>query len=179
MLALEAQGVAVELILGSLVEKAAPRWEHSAAQSGVDRSVGGPFGRRKTNDDPPGGWWVLVEIDIGLTHDTVLRPDIAGWRRDKQPARPQSSPVQVAPDWVCEVLSPSTAGMDLGPKRDAYHAAGVGHYWLVDPERGLVQVMRHTPEGYLIVAVGREGQHLHLEPFDAIELSVDDLLGRD
>ena len=60
-------------------------------------------------------------------------PDLAGWRRETMPEYPTGAYFDCTPDWVCEVLSPSTRAIDLGGKRDIYAREGVGHLWFVDP----------------------------------------------
>ena len=79
------------------------------------------------------------------------------------------------PDWICEVLSPSTADVDTGRKREAYHRAGVAFYWLADPERRSLTVLRWMDEGYVIAAVVAAGERARLAPFDVIEFDVDDV----
>jgi Uma2 family endonuclease len=60
-------------------------------------------------------------------------PDVAGWRRERLPKLPETAWFELAPDWVCEVLSPSTARVDRQVKRRIYAANGVPNLWLVDP----------------------------------------------
>jgi len=55
----------------------------------------------------PGGWLILSEPELHFRRD-VLVPDIAGWRRERMPRLPGEAYFAVAPDWVCEILSPST-----------------------------------------------------------------------
>ena len=79
----------------------------------------------------PGGWWIIAEPELHLG-DNVLVPDLAGWRRTRLPVYPRSHAVSVAPDWVCEILSPSTRRMDLQWKRTAYPAvAAIQHYVVI------------------------------------------------
>lgn len=110
------------------------------------------------------------------------RPDLLGWRRDKHPVLPTLDArgvVTCVPDWICEVLSPSTAHVDMGPKRIGYHRAGVGHYWLLDPQNGTLTVLRWTPDGYLVVLVAFKGEMVRAEPFEAVEIEVGELCGED
>ena len=85
----------------------------------------------------------------------------------------------IAPDWVCEILSPSNASTDRVEKLQTYFAAGVGHYWLVDPIGGSLEVFRRTDLAYALVQSAHRGQRLRPEPFEAREFSVDELLGDD
>jgi Uma2 family endonuclease len=64
--------------------------------------------------------------------------------------------IGVAPLLVVEVLSRSTRRRDRGEKREIYAELGVPHYWLVDPERHTVTVLRLAADGYeeVLSAVG-------------------------
>lgn len=164
-----------ELVRGTLVEKASPTFEHGLAQSGVDRTVGSRFARRD-GAGGPGGWWFLVELDVRLGDD-VLRPDVCGYRRERLAEKPRQRPLALAPDWVCEVLSPSTASMDRVDKLQAYFRAGVPHYWLLDPVEGTLEVYRRTDLAYALVQTAKRGQEVRPEPFESEVFAVDDLLG--
>lgn len=91
--------------------------------------------------------------------------------------RPSGRPVRVRPDWVCEILSPSTAHRDVGDKLHAYHRAGVGHYWVVDPEHETQTVHRWHEQGYLVAQTAGRGERIRAERFEAIELQVGLLFG--
>ena len=90
-------------------------------------------------------------IQVELERSRVLIPDLAGWRRERLPRLPDSRPVRVRPDWVCEIVSPTSARRDRVRKMNVYHAAGVPHYWLIDPQDETLTVYRWTAEGYLHV----------------------------
>jgi len=129
----------------------------------------------------PGGWWLSTEVDLELAGSGV-RPDLLGWRRDhvpRLPAAPPGEAVTERPDWVAEVLSPSTAARDLGDKMDIYHAAGVPHYWVIDPANRTLVVYRWTANGYLRVLGAGASAVVHAEPFETLELRVGLLFGDD
>ena len=152
--------------------------EHADAQLGVGTAVRSTYHRRPSDEGPPGGWWSYVEPTIQLSLRDVYRPDLAGWRRDRLPERPVGFPIHHVPDWVCEVLSPGNARHDLVQKRRAYHAAKVGYYWIVDPSREEVTVLRWTLEGYTIVEVDAEDGVLRLPPFPAAPIVLAELFGK-
>ena len=162
-----------EVVSGQLIWKAVPTFEHGEIQATLcGRLIGfRGYGR-------PGGWWLGTEIEVELAPQEVYLPDISGWRIERVPERPRGKPVRTAPDWVCEILSASTASRDLGYKRRNYHQAGVGHYWVVDPERQLLQVFRWRQDGYALALSARAGETVGVEPFDAISLDLSDLFGR-
>jgi len=168
----------IELIDGGFVEKAAPTSEHSLAQVHLDRAVGSAFHRRGDGSGKNGGWWILAEVDVALSSG-VFRPDLCGWQRDRVPELPKTRPVDVRPDWVCEILSESNRANDTVLKFRRYHQAGIPHYWLVDPEGKSVVVHRWMPEGYLVVKNAVAGEFVRLEPFEALELRIGLLFGED
>jgi len=167
----------LELIRGNLVPKAAPTAEHAHAQSGVDRHVAWRFGR-KPGGRWPGGWWILTELDVRFGNE-VLRPDVCGFRRERLAGPPTGRPVEQRPDWVCEILSPSTQDRDRVEKLQTYFQFGVPHYWLVDPIEGTLEVFRCTELAYALVLSAHRGQRVRPEPFEAAEFAVDELLGGD
>jgi Uma2 family endonuclease len=166
-----------EVIHGALVDKAAPSAEHGDAQLALGERLRGRFHRKSGSGDAPGGWWIVVEVEVEFETHEVFRPDLVGWRRDRVPERPRGRPVRVRPDWVCEVLSPSNAKTDLVDKFQVLHRCGVPHYWIVDPERELLTVHRWERDGYLVVLQAARGQAVRAEPFAAMELKVGLLFG--
>jgi Uma2 family endonuclease len=170
-----------EVIRGQLVEKASPSFEHGSAQSAISGVLVGFRGRARKGR--PGGWWLGVEVEIELQRHEVYVPDLAGWRIDRFPEPPSGKPVRVTPDWVCEVLSPSTMTRDLGHKQRIYHQAGVGHYWVIEPMDGVLWVYRWTPEAYMLVITLEaedldDGDLVRIEPFDVIGLDLADIFHR-
>jgi Uma2 family endonuclease len=104
-------------------------------------------------------------------------PDLAGWRRERLPAIPDQAYLELAPDWVCEVLSPSTERLDRGLKLRSYARAGVGHAWLVNPATQTLEVLRLHGDQWLVAAVHTGVTTVRAEPFDAIELHLGGLWG--
>lgn len=166
-----------EIIDGELVEKASPSFEHGRTQ-GMLWGFVGSFDR-KPSASRPGGWWLAIEVEVSLAPDEVYRPDVAGWRRDRVPECPRGSPIVVRPDWIAEVLSPSNARNDRFFKLNRYHHHRVPHYWIVDPVEEVLTIYRWTDDGYLVVLVAGVDDRVRAEPFDAIELDVGALFGRE
>src|SRR5678815_3390969 len=112
-----------EIIRGVIESLPAPRPRHLNVQRSLGRFVGGPF-----HDDDgrggPGGWWIFPEADVRLDAHVVVRPDVAGWRRERLP-RPDVRPIDIRPDWVCEIVSPSNEAHDRVTKRRLYAEHGV------------------------------------------------------
>lgn len=166
-----------ELIGGELTEKAAPSGEHGAAQAGVVAAIHPTFHRR-TGGPKPGGWWIATEVEV-LIDAQVVRPDVAGWRRENCPERPVGFPIQVRPDWICEVISSSNPNDDTIKKLRLYQQFGVGHYWLLDPRDATLTVMRWSADGYITRLRAERTEVVRAEPFEAIELAVATLFGDD
>jgi Uma2 family endonuclease len=104
--------------------------------------------------------------------EQVLVPDLAGWRRERMGGIPDEAFFTLAPDWVCEVLSPSTERLDRGRKLRIYAAAGVGHAWLVQPAFRTLEVLRLREGSWTILAVHADSEIVRAEPFEAIELEL-------
>ena len=120
-----------EILDGELFLSPRPAPRHAVASSALGMAIGGV---RSTGTGGPGGWWILDEPELHFGDDVVV-PDLAGWRRERMPAIPDAAFFTLAPDWVCEVLSPSTERIDRGRKLRIYAEAGVAHAWLVNPAR--------------------------------------------
>lgn len=163
-----------ELFDGVLFEKALPSGRHGATQLRLGRSVG-PYDRRKGDSDGPGGWRFASEVEVRLVDDIIVRPDLAGWRRERLPAFPDTSPISVRPDWTCEILSRSNAARDLWEKLRLYHQAGIPHYWVLDPDHRTLRVHRYTEPGYQVVLDVGHDAVVRAEPFEQIELAVAEL----
>jgi Uma2 family endonuclease len=167
-----------EVIDGELLPKALPSLRHGVAQLGLGDVITGPYGPRARGRGP-GGWIFASETEVLFEPTQVYRPDVAGWRREHLPTLADETPVTVRPDWVCEILSPSNASNDLIRKLRTYQRAGVGHYWVLDPEARTLTVYRWGVEGYLLVQTAAGAERIHAEPFAEVEFSLDDLLDGD
>lgn len=164
-----------EIIDGFVVSKGAATFPHGTAQLRLSRWLS-PYDRRPGGRFP-GGWAFVNEVEIELESSQVVRPDIAGWRRDRLPAEPDW-PVSTTPDWVCEVLSTNRQN-DLVKKKRAFHRHGVGHYWVVDPDQETLTVYRWHADGYIEVLIAERDQGVRAEPFGDVELKIGILFGDD
>src|SRR5262245_12419222 len=162
-----------EIIDGELIVSPRPAVGHALAASVLDRALGGPF---HSGSGGPGGWWILHEVELHLGRD-ILVPDLAGWRRSRMPKLPAPGEpfITLAPDWVCEMLSPSTARIDRVRKLRIYAREKVGYVWLVDPLSRTLEVFRLNEKGWILVGTFAEDDRVRVEPFDAIELGLESL----
>ena len=115
------------------------------------------------------------EFHFGLN---VIVPDLAGWRRERMPRVPDVPFFELPPDWVCEVLSPSTARIDRSRKMRHYARARVQHVWFVDPIATTLEVFRLDGDGWRLVDTYGADAKVHAEPFDAVELDLTNLWSR-
>ncbi len=163
--------VRAEVLAGDIHVSPAPLPKHSKAQGSLRRFIGGPY----DDDDGyggPGGWWIFVEVDVELGPHDVVRPDLAGWKRERLPDPGERRPIRVAPDWVCEVLSPSTATRDRVEKRDLYAQHGIAHYWIVDVEARTLEVFELQGGHWLLAGNFGERSIARTPPFGEVELDV-------
>jgi Uma2 family endonuclease len=158
-----------EIIDGELVVSPRPASPHAYAATGVGVDVAGAFHGPPGPPPVPGGWWILPEPELHLGDD-VLVPDWAGWRRERLPEFPKVAFFTLAPDWVCEILSPSTGRIDRGAKMRLYAAAGVGHLWMVDPLLQTLEVYRLEGGRWVVIDTHAEDVAVRAEPFDTIDL---------
>lgn len=126
--------------------------------------------------DGPGGWWILNEPGIELPELDVdeVSPDIGGWRRERLPELPEG-PIRIAPDWACEILSPSTRAHDQRIKRPLYARAGVRWLWFIDVDAHTLSASRLQDGRWLELGVWGESDLVRVEPFEDVELRLAEL----
>ena len=157
-----------QILFGALHAHPRPAPKHARASSALGALIGGPF-----NFDPggPGGWVILDEPELHLGPHIVV-PDIAGWRRERLPKLPETAYFETAPDWVCEVLSPSTVRIDRTDKPRIYADYGVGHCWLVDPDARTLEAMALTGDKWLLAATFKDADPVSAPPFEVHTFSL-------
>jgi Uma2 family endonuclease len=160
-----------ELLDGELVVSPRPAPRHAAAASAIGGQVWGPFHGAPGGPGGPGGWWILYEPEVHFG-DTVLVPDLAGWRLARLPELPDTPYFTVAPDWVCEVLSPHTVRLDKTRKLPVYAREGVGRAWLVDPAERTLEVFRLDGGRWVPLGSCADEAVVRAEPFEAVELQI-------
>jgi Uma2 family endonuclease len=157
-----------ELIEEELVASPRPATRHLRVASRLGIVLGVSF---ELGQEGPGGWWFFDEPELHFGND-VLVPDLAGWRRERVPSPPEAPWLTVAPDWICEVLSPSTWAVDRVRKMPLYHRAGVGHAWLIDPLRRTLEVYRAGEGTWQRTQLYEGNATVWAEPFDSAPLEM-------
>jgi Uma2 family endonuclease len=157
-----------EIIDGDLITSPRPAPSHAAASSALGALLGGPF---RFGIGGPGGWILLDEPELHVGA-SILVPDLAGWRRERMPERPTEAFFTIAPDWLCEVPSPSTAALDRAEKLPRYAEAGIGHVWLIDPLLQILEVYRRQDSKWVLLDVHQGDLKVRAEPFAAIEIDL-------
>ena len=160
-----------EIVDGVLHTSPRPAMPHALATSSLGNDLSGPF---QFGRGGPGGWWIIDEPELHFGED-VLVPDLAGWRRERMPDFPDTAYSTLAPDWVCEMLSPSTRRLDLLGKRPIYGREGVGHMWVVDPADRTLEAFELHEGQWALIATAKDGDPVQIRPFEAVTFSLGDL----
>jgi Uma2 family endonuclease len=164
-----------EVIRGSLSLLPRPRPLHARTSSRLGVRLGG---FDSDGDDGPGGWVILDEPELHLGRE-ILVPDLAGWRRERMPVLPTELAYFVlAPDWACEVLSPTTARTDRTDKTEIYAEHNIRHVWFVDPDVQTLEILRLDGTTYRLIKTFGGDARARAEPFDAIEIPLASLWQR-
>lgn len=163
-----------EIIDGILYMHARPAFRHASAITNLGSIIVRPFHK---GIGGPGGWIILgePELHLGEGGKDVLVPDFAGWRREGYSEGAEIAYFSTAPDWVCELLSPSTRNLDQGRKNDIYSNAGISYLWFIDPvERTLTADAQRNGIWKRIVNL-RGDASASVPPFDAIPFQLSEL----
>lgn len=160
--------VVAEIVRGTLHTHPRPAVPHARAQGRLHGELGGPFDLGRGG---PGGWILLLEPELHLGEDIVV-PDIAGWRREGFSVERNVAFISAAPQWICEVVSPSTEALDRSDKMDIYARESVRHAWLLDPIDQVLEVFRLESSRWVRLGAWRAAAKVRAEPFDSFELDL-------
>jgi Uma2 family endonuclease len=162
-----------QIINGELVVMPRPAFGHAGVTSTLGMDLGGPFQRGRGG---PGGWWLFDEPELHLGDD-ILVPDLAGWRTSRMPTRPASNTafLTLPPDWVCEVLSPTTASIDRVAKSRIYARQQLQWSWLIDPLARTLEAYALEGGRWVQLGAWSDRDTPRVAPFDAVELQLEAL----
>lgn len=162
-----------EIIDGELYTQPRPAGPHASASSVLGMDIGSAYHRGRGG---PGGWWIIFEPELHFVRDTeVLVPDLAGWRRERMPKLPEDQRFEVVPDWVCEVLSPSTQQKDRVVKMKVYARYGVAFLWLVDPLARILETYTLANGQWTVTGLYQDQDEVSAAPFEAVTIVLNDL----
>jgi Uma2 family endonuclease len=150
-----------EILFGRLVTHPRPAPRHATSANALAGVLTPPF---QFGRDGPGGWIFMSEPELHLGGHVVV-PDLAAWRRERLPTLPDTAWIDIAPDWVCEVLSPSTQRHDRGDKRTIYADAGVEHLWHLDPMLRMLEVFALRDGKWLLLGAFHDSAEVAAPPF--------------
>ncbi len=158
-----------ELLYGSLVTHPRPMLAHAKAQISLAYELEGPFHRGKGG---PGGWIFLAEPQLRLGSHIAV-PDIAGWRSERLVPFPKNASVDIAPDWICEILSDSTERYDRSEKRRIYGEQGVQYLWLLDPRSRVLECFTLVSKHWMLTHTFNISSPVSAPPFSEISFDLE------
>ncbi len=160
-----------EIIAGSLYAHPRPAPRHAMAETALSSQIWSSY---QFGSGGPGGWWIVVEPEIHY-QDQVFVPDIAGWRKIRLPEIPEKAYFELLPDWICEILSPSTRSFDKEVKMPLYAGYVIPWLWLVDPVKKILDTYRNQNGRWISSGRFKDDDKVSIEPFGAMELSLESL----
>ena len=171
-----------QIVDGTLHLLHRPAYWHARASYRIGRKIDGPY---VEGVGGPGGWEILVEPELhfGKSAKDILVPDLAGWRIENFSEHEQIAYsghqdvayFTTAPDWVCEILSPSTHKLDRGRKRDVYAREGVSWLWFIDPGAPTLEAFALQDGEWTSIADLAGDAEVSVPPFDDIAFPLSDL----
>ena len=164
-----------EIVDDELFLSPRPASPHAIALSVLTAELVTEFGYGRAGNR--GGWVILAEPELHIVGQ-VMVPDLTGWRRDRMPEVKTVPYFDLAPAWLCEVISPSTGALDRAKKMRHYARAGVGHVWLVDPTPKTLEIFQLDAGGWRLVEVHEGDAVVKAPPFDALDLALAPLWAR-
>ena len=170
------EGVTAEIVHGIYLMSPRPRVRHGAVQSALAQVLRAALGTTGSGPNQAPDWLFVVEPEL-RSEKALTRcvPDLAAWRRSTTGwPQPDDALIELVPDWALEILSPSTAKDDKGPKLEAYGMMGVGWVWLADPDAKTIETFLNV-RGSMHPDRRAETGALTAAPFDAVPVRLDDV----
>jgi Uma2 family endonuclease len=157
-----------EILFGSLVTHPRPTPRHGAAAYAVGHAVGAKqFGHGPED----GGWVFIMEPELHLGPHVIV-PDIAGWKIERSDGIAEKAFIEIPPDWLCEVLSPSTEKYDRADKQRIYATYMVDHVWHVNPITKLLEVYKRQDKAWLQTHVFKDQEIVSAPPFESLSFNL-------
>lgn len=134
------EGKRAELIDGQMYMMAPPSRAHQKVLSELHYQIADFIKRKQGNCEV---YPAPFAVYLDETTQTYVEPDISVIC-DKNKLNDKGC--KGAPDWVIEIVSPSSRRMDYSTKLFKYCSAGVREYWLVDPDKNRIMVWNFEHE---------------------------------
>lgn len=162
-----------EILNGQLYAQSRPAMPHGYTYSALGGKLFNPF---HDGLGGPGGWWIINEPEIHFVPELeVFVPDLAGWRRKHTPKLPIGHQIEIVPDWICEILSPSTRSTDREVKMPLYAHYGVSYIWLIDPTKHILEAYRLDAGKWLEIGRYADTVQAAIPPFEAVPIDLGSL----
>jgi Uma2 family endonuclease len=161
-----------EILNNQLHTMPRPSGRHALAETALVSGLYQSYGRSSS------GWWLLVEPEIHFKINAEIAvPDIAGWRRERLPTLPETPGFTVVPDWLGEMLSPSTKNKDRGTKMPLYARYGLPFVWLVDPLEKTLAAYELIEQQWQLLGQWQGQTQVFVKPFEGIMIELKALWG--
>lgn len=158
-----------QIIFGALHAHPRPAPRHGVAANNLGSEITPPFNRGRGG---PGGWIFMIEPELHLGPNVVV-PDLAGWKIERLTPFPETAFIETPPDWIAEILSPSTQALDRTDKLTIYAQFGVGHCWYVDPIARTLEVFERSGAKWLLAATFKDAEAVTAPPFEVHTFPLD------
>lgn len=158
-----------EIIDGELIVSPRPSRKHTIASSFLGGEIIPPYCHGRGGG--PGGWIIIIEPEIGLGQD-ILVPDLAGWKAERFPRSENHNWISVPPDWVCEVLSPTTASNDRVKKMRVFARHDIPYTWLIDPGLMTLEVFKLESGRWFLLEAFAGNEKVRAAPFQEVEIDL-------
>ncbi len=119
----------VELMHGRFYVAPAPNWYHQAVSMQLSKHF-------EAIASGSGGLALAAPTDVQLMESTIVQPDLLYLAKGRRPKSQQR--IDVIPDILIEIVSGRYGRRDRVAKLALYAEAGVGEYWIFDPEAQIV-----------------------------------------
>jgi Uma2 family endonuclease len=162
------EGAPYQLIGGELIMSPSPTRNHQDIASNIDFALKSFIIPRHL------GRVYFAPLDVQLSDTDVYQPDILFIRQERL-SLITSDRVNIAPDLVIEILSPSTAYYDLKHKKEVYYEHGVSEYWIVDPADESVEIMTRNGGFFRTESMQRKTGILHSPMFSDFSMKVEEV----
>ena len=142
-----------ELLEGEIIMVPSPTTYHQSISGNLEHALR-DFARKHNL-----GFIYDAPLDVVFSEEDVAQPDIFFISKERSQIVTKDN-IQGAPDLIIEILSPATAERDRTYKRTLYARSGVREYWIVDPEKQSIEVMKLGEKGFETWGIYRKGEDL-------------------